>query len=101
VTERHHDAKETCQCVTEHRPPVLEGEFHHVWPLYLGGPKNGELAYVCSTTHDSVHELLRLMLRSGRELTYAECQSLERPRVVSRFAYTLARRGYEAHIRSR
>lgn len=96
-----HDEGAHCDCTTDHRPPVLEFQQHHVLPKYLGGPDTDDnLVWVCSTTHDNVHELLRLMLKLG-PLSYAECQTLERPRVVSRFAYTLARRGFEAWQASR
>ncbi len=62
-------------------------------PIYLGGPKDGETVFVCQTTHASVHELLRLMLKAGWALTYAECQAVE-DRPVARYAHALAVEGY-------
>lgn len=93
-----HDEGQRCACVSEHRPPVLEFERHHAWPLYLGGPDVPEnLVWVCPTTHTNAHELLRMMLRAGRALTYSECQDIE-DRPVARYAHNLALRGYEAWL---
>lgn len=94
-----HDAARACVCVAEHRPPYLELEAHHVWPLYLGGPRDGEMRWLCGTTHQSVHELLRLMERAGRSLTYRECQDAE-DRPVARYAHDLAARGWDAYAAS-
>ncbi len=92
-----HDDDLTCRCVADHRPPYLELELHHVMPIFLGGLKDGELVAICNTTHSAVHELLRLMLRAGRALTYGECQAVqERP--VARYAHNLALRGYTAWL---
>jgi hypothetical protein len=88
-----HDTSKTCPCVADHRPPYLELELHHVWPRYLGSPEDSETVAICSTTHTSIHELLRLMLRAGRPLTYHQCQQLE-DRPVSRYAHGLAVEGY-------
>lgn len=84
-----HDTDAACACCSEHRPPYLELEGHHVHPLYLGGPADGEIAWLCGTTHTSVHELLRLILAADRPLTYHECQEAE-PRPVARYAHALA-----------
>lgn len=88
-----HDAGAVCLCVAEHRPPVLEYERHHVTPLYLGGLTDGEVVWLCPTTHANCHELLRLMLRLGRALTHYELQAIE-DRPVSRYAAALAREGF-------
>lgn len=88
-----HDVDEVCGCVSEHRPPVLELHAHHSWPVYLGGPKDGPVVWVCPTTHASIHELLRMMLRAGRVLSYWECQVWS-PRPVARYAWTLAAEGF-------
>ncbi len=88
-----HDADEVCRCVADHRPPYLELERHHLHPVYLGGPKDGETVFICGTTHTAVHELLRLMLKAGQPLTYAECETLQ-ARPVTRYAHALAVEGY-------
>ncbi len=88
-----HDEGAICMCVTEHRPPVLEYERHHILPLYLGGTEEGEIVWICPTSHANCHELLRLMLRAGRALTDYELQALE-DRPVSRYAANLAREGF-------
>lgn len=93
----HHDSDQTCRCVSEHRPPYLELERHHIHPIYLGGAKDGETVFVCNTTHSSVHEMLRLMLRAGRVLSYSECQAVE-DRPVARYAHTLAAEGYRRWV---
>lgn len=101
-----HDATAVCVCVTEHRPPVLELEWHHIWPKAMGGEdtpvgvpdRNG--IWICNNTHSNTHELLRLMVRADRVLTYTECQALE-DRPVSRYAHTLAVRGFTAYAASR
>lgn len=90
-----HDHDRVCLCVAEHRPPYLELEEHHVWPIYLGGPKDGETIWLCGTTHTSVHEILRMLLKVGRRLTYAEVDAAQ-DRPVARYAYNLALRGYDA-----
>jgi hypothetical protein len=51
------------------------------------------VVYLCATTHDSAHELLRLMIRAGRALTYSECQAVD-DRPVARYAHGLAAEGY-------
>ena len=90
-----HDLTATCACVTEHRPPVLEYQQHHVWPLGMGGPDTPDnRVWLCPTAHANVHELLRAFMRDG-PLTWGEVlAATERP--VSRYAYALARRGYDA-----
>lgn len=97
---RSHDEGRTCGCCFEHRPPVLEFERHHIWPLGLGGPdQEVNVVWVCPTTHANVHELLRLMLKAHRELTYRECQDAE-DRTVDRYAHTLALDGYRRWVGS-
>ena len=88
-----HDSGAVCRCVVEHRPSVLEYERHHVLPLYLGGTTDGETVWVCPSTHANCHELLRLMLGTGRTLTDTELQVVE-DRPVSRYAAVLAREGF-------
>ncbi len=88
-----HDAGAVCLCVSEHRPPVLEYERHHILPLYLGSTEDSETVWVCGNCHANTHEILRLMLKAGALLTYSQVQGLE-DRPVSRYAYTLAAEGY-------
>ncbi len=93
MTLGSHDEDAVCVCVSDHRPPVLEFNSHHILPLYLGGPDVPEnRVWLCPTTHVNVHELLRLMLRDG-PLTYRQVQNLQ-TRPVSRYAYDLAADGY-------
>lgn len=54
-----HDNGRTCVCVTVHRPQPVELHAHHVWPKSEGGPADGELLWLCPTTHVNVHELWR------------------------------------------
>lgn len=89
-----HDEDAVCRCVAEHRPPVLEYAYHHILPKSLGGPDDPDnLVALCPTAHANVHELLRLMCRSGRLLTDHQMQTLEE-RPVSRYAGTVAREGF-------
>lgn len=89
-----HDQGAVCLCVSDHRPSVLEFELHHIRPKALGGTDDpANLVWLCSTAHGNVHELMRLMFRSGRPLSYYECQQAE-DRPVNRYAHLLAREGY-------
>ena len=61
-----HDAGQTCPCVMDHRPKVVELDLHHLLPLYLGGPDTPEnRVWICPNTHRAVHELLRLYFKTG------------------------------------
>lgn len=86
------DAK--CVCVKDHRPHVLNGEWHHVWPLGMGGPnKITNMVFICPTTHSNTHDILRLMVRDHRYWTWPEVvERFEEP--VSRYAFRLALLGY-------
>lgn len=89
-----HDYEAACLCVSDHRPPVLEYERHHILPRYLGGEDTDDnLLWLCSTTHSNVHELLRMMMKAGAALTDHHLQQTQ-DRPVSRYAATLARTGY-------
>ena len=93
-----HDPTATCLCVSEHRPAPLEYEWHHVWPIGLGGPATpagqpgGNGVWLCPTAHTNVHEIMRPMMRLG-PLTWGEVEKASE-RTVSRYAYRLALRGY-------
>lgn len=89
-----HDEGQTCACTSDHRPPVLEYERHHILPEALGGTTTDDnLVFICSTAHTSTHELMRLMFAVSRSLTDYELQAIE-DRPVSRYAAALAREGY-------
>ena len=89
-----HDEALTCYCVSDHRPPALELNIHHILPLYLGGEDAADnREAVCPTTHANTHEVLRLLLRDG-PLTYRQVQAIQ-PRPLSRYAYDLAMDGYQ------
>lgn len=93
-----HDAAAHCLCVSDHRPPVLEYELHHIQPLYLNGPDVPEnKVWLCSNAHTSVHELIRLMVGAGRPLSYHELQAIE-DRPVSHYAAEVANDGYRRFI---
>ncbi len=91
-----HDADQVCRCQSVHRPAPLELHAHHVLPLSLGGSEAEEnVVYVCPTTHQNIHELMRLMFRAGFSIPTSELdESYDVP--VNRYAAELARRGYEA-----
>ncbi len=61
-----------CMCVTEHRPPVVTFQRHHIVPKSWGGPDvatwNGkpQIVITCGTTHDSVHMLLNHWVRAWK-----------------------------------
>lgn len=67
--------REGCKCVTDHRPAVVGTDFHHVVPLGWGGPDVAEnIVELCPTSHRSLHDLLRWMVRQQqwppREVLY-------------------------------
>src|SRR3954453_7503773 len=67
--------REGCRCVTDHRPAVVGTDFHHVVPLGWGGPDTREnVVELCPTTHRSLHDLLRWVVREQawppREVLY-------------------------------
>lgn len=89
-----HDEHATCVCVSEHRPPALELNAHHILPLYLGGPDVPDnLVWLCPTTHANVHEVMRLLLRDHVLYSYRQVQALS-TRPVARYSYDLAAEGY-------
>ena len=59
--------KQGCVCVTDHRPTVVGTDWHHVVPLAWGGPDVHEnLIELCPTTHRSLHDLLRWVVREQK-----------------------------------
>lgn len=92
-----HDEGQTCVCVAEHRPPVMEFIEHHIWPTYMGGPDvESNRVFICATTHYNVHEILRLLMRDGM-LTYGEVDAVN-VRTVPRYSYAMAVEGYRRWI---
>lgn len=47
-----------------HRPRARLLHWHHLWPLYLGGPAKGEKVLLCPNCHANVHLII-----SALELT--------------------------------
>lgn len=94
-----YDQNANCACASEHRPPVLTYQWHHIRPLAMGGEdtkygvpnRNG--IWLCSTTHDNVHEILRLMVSAKGLLGYRTVQRIL-PRPVSYYAWQIATDGY-------
>jgi HNH endonuclease len=68
-----------CLCVSWHRPPPTILHSHHVWPLGEGGPDTSEnLLWLCPTTHNSVHQLWRAMVKHKGVVPTAELKSFAR-----------------------
>jgi hypothetical protein len=84
-----------CACGAARHEPELHGimEYHHVWPLYMGGPPKGEQVWLGGSEHNTVHAIIRAFLRAGHPLTRYRVLPGERPR---RQLYDLALRGYAA-----
>lgn len=89
-----HDDGRVCACRVTHAPHPLELERHHVYPLGMGGDDSeSNVVWVCPTTHTNTHELLRLMVRALRVLSWGELlDAYDVP--VSRYAYELAVDGF-------
>lgn len=87
-----------CLCQADHRPDPLGGEWHHIWPVGMGGPDvAANLVFVCPTTHTNVHAILRLMVREAREWSWREVtEHFAAP--VSRYAYRLAVEGFRRWV---
>ena len=55
-----------CTVHATHQPTPHINEIHHVWPLGHGGPNVPENKItVCSTGHNSIHDLLDKWLKAG------------------------------------
>lgn len=71
-----HDHGQVCRCRATHKPPPLELEEHHIWPLGMGGPDLPEnRVWLCPTAHTNVHEILRELLKVG-PLTWGEALAI-------------------------
>lgn len=93
-----HDVEQHCDCMATHAPAPLELEYHHIWPLGMGGPDvASNKVWLCPTAHTNVHELLRLILRSGGTLTWRQVLDMyEQP--VNRYAWAVAWDGYTRYV---
>ncbi len=69
---------------SNHRPTPAISQLHHVWPIGLGGPVDGERVPLCGTHHLDVHEAIRA-LGYGRPI----------PRGIGRTELGLAREAIE------
>lgn len=91
-----------CLCVADHRPAYTEPEWHHIWPLGMGGPDTprGRLGengvWLCSNAHTNVHEVLRMILRRGGDLRWGDADALWPG--LNRYAFGLAHEGYRRFI---
>lgn len=91
-----------CLCVADHRPAFTEPEWHHVFPLAMGGPDTprGRLGengvWLCPTAHTNVHEVLRMILKRSGALTYGE--GLDLWPGLNRYAFAIAHDGYRRFL---
>ncbi len=90
-----HDDGAVCRCVSEHRPKVAELQEHHVFPIYLGGAKDGETVWVCPSSHVSAHELIRLYIKHDGPPPYDILSE------YARFARLLAAQAWARYSTSR
>lgn len=65
---------------SNHRPTPAIAQLHHVWPMGMGGPEDGERVPLCGTHHLDVHEAIRALV-AGRKV----------PRGIGRSELLLAR----------
>lgn len=97
-----HDNGGRCVCVAEHRPAVLEPDWHHVLPIAMGGENTragvagGNGVWLCPTAHANTHEILREVLRAAGSLTWG--QALARWPGCNRYAFHLAHEGYRRFV---
>lgn len=85
-----------CRCMTEHRPAPLDTERHHIWPEGDGGPTTDEnLIDICDTTHKNAHIMMAVMKRRHEVVPYSYFATYYQV-PVSKYAYDLAKRGYES-----
>lgn len=81
-----------CACVKTHSPVPYEDEGHHIIPTGqpFGGDPDGELVWLCPTTHSAVHGAIRMLLKAWR--SGADAPDL---RHVGRYARELAHRAMD------
>lgn len=85
---------EPCRCVADHNPEPVSWDLHHVHPVGLGGPADGEVVPLCATGHRAVHALIDRAMRAG--VPPPELPWSDRGRVRSPLLLELAERGYLA-----
>ncbi len=85
-----HDAGRQCLCVSRHVPTPAELHRHHVHPLSMGGPAEGEAVWLCPTSHTDLHELIRRWIQFNGEPPW------DVRRFFNRYVRDLARRGFYA-----
>lgn len=87
-----------CRCVADHNPEPLDGEVHHIWPKGMGGPDvNENVVFLCPTAHTNAHEILRLMVKDLKYLSYRDVHELlQKP--VNRYAFQIALLGYRRWV---
>jgi len=67
--------KGLCKCVGKHVPLPTVVHKHHILPIYLGGGNDpSNFIYLCPTTHDNVHSLLRQYAKSNGRPPGAVCK---------------------------
>lgn len=67
-----HDTGRTCDCVTRHVPRATHVHRHHILPLAWGGDDSeGNIVWLCPSSHEHVHILLRAYRREGKEPSWS------------------------------
>ena len=84
-----HDRDRKCVCVKNHHPEPLELHKHHIWPLAEGGPDvDGNVVWVCPTTHANIHEILRGLIKTGGTTPWRTLITLPKyPVKIARLGY--------------
>lgn len=90
VERPSHDAGRVCRCVKRHSPTPAELHAHHRHPLSMGGPVDGEMVWLCPTSHVDCHELIR------RWIEHDGCPPWEVRRYFGRYVQDLARDAFRA-----
>lgn len=89
-----HDEGQHCHCVADHRPAPLELAKHRIFPGEFGGTyTKANVVWLCPTTHVNVHEILDLLIGMNGLTEHEVRVLIDRP--VSRYAYQIARQGYD------
>lgn len=85
-------AEHGCQCVVGHTPQPVELHLHHILPLDWGGREvEDNQIFLCPTTHDNIHLLLREYRRAnGRPNWHVE-------KYFGDYARTFAALGWERY----
>jgi hypothetical protein len=76
-----------CEVHKYHWPPIRVVDWHHIWPLGMGGPDTvGNRVFVCPNGHRNIHEAIDALRRNVEP-------------VGTRQEVALARRGYAEAMR--